>query len=63
MDKSGDRVALPILAFALLFGICQLGFNALTHGTLDDDMAPYDSQAWMMPFVVTGHEMGDYLMP
>lgn len=44
-------------------GVRHVGFNALTHGTLDDDTAPYDSQAWMMPFVVTGHEMGDYMMP
>ena len=46
-----------------LRGLRHIGVNALAHGTLFDDAAPYDSQAWMMPYVVTGQEMGDYLGP
>ncbi|MFI5371667.1 MAG: hypothetical protein ACHQ52_08920 [Candidatus Eisenbacteria bacterium] len=42
-------------------GLRHVGIDALTRGTLFDDSAPYDSQAWMMPYVVIGHEMGDYL--
>jgi len=44
-------------------GLRHVGLNALTHGTLYDDTAPYDSQAWMVPFVITGHELADYLTP
>jgi hypothetical protein len=35
-------------------GLRHVGVNALTHGTLFDDTAPYDSQAWILPFVVRG---------
>ncbi len=44
-------------------GLRHVGVNALTHGTLYDDTAPYDSQAWMMPYVVTGQGLGDMLTP
>jgi hypothetical protein len=33
-------------------GLRHFGVNALSHGTLFDDAAPYDSQAWIIPFVV-----------
>lgn len=33
-------------------GFRHFGVNALSHGTLFDDTAPYDSQAWVVPFVV-----------
>jgi len=29
----------------------HLGVNALSHGTLLDDAAPYDSQSWIVPYV------------
>jgi len=40
-------------------GLRHFGVNALSHGTLFDDAAPYDSQAWLFPFVV--HEADDKL--
>lgn len=40
-------------------GLRHFGVNALSHGTLFDDTAPYDSQAWILPFVVRGD--GDVL--
>ena len=33
-------------------GLRHFGVNALSHGTLFDDTAAYDSQAWLMPFAV-----------
>jgi len=33
-------------------GLHHFGVNALSHGTLFDDTAPYDSQAWILPFRV-----------
>ena len=31
-------------------GLHHFGVNALSHGTLFDDQAPYDSQSWMFPY-------------
>ena len=33
-------------------GVHHFGVNALSHGTLFDDQAPYDSQSWIEPFIV-----------
>lgn len=33
-------------------GLRHFGVNALSRGTLFDDSAPYDSNAWIFPFVV-----------
>jgi hypothetical protein len=32
-------------------GIHHFGVNALSHGTLFDDQAPYQSDAWILPYV------------
>ncbi|HTR97698.1 MAG TPA: hypothetical protein VMH61_07320 [Candidatus Acidoferrales bacterium] len=32
------------------WGMRHFGVNALSHGTLFDDTAPYDSKAWILPF-------------
>lgn len=40
-------------------GLRHFGVNALSRGTLFDDSAPYDSQAWLFPFVV--HDADDRL--
>jgi len=37
-------------------GFRHVGVNALSHGTLFDDEAPYSSQAWIVPYVVRGGE-------
>lgn len=34
-------------------GIHHFGVNALSHGTLFDDVAPYSSDAWILPYVTT----------
>jgi len=33
-------------------GLRNFGVDALSHGTLFDDAAPYDSNAWIFPYVV-----------
>ena len=33
-------------------GLKHVAVNALSHGTLFDDVAPYDSKAWALPYVV-----------
>ena len=38
-------------AGALLHGLRHLGLDAISHGTLFDDQAPYDSQRWVFPFL------------
>jgi len=41
--------------------IGHFGVNALSRGTLFDDTAPYDSQAWLLPFLVVPDEIADAL--
>jgi hypothetical protein len=41
--------------------ILHFGVNALSNGTLFDDQAPYDSQAWILPFLVVPDEIADAL--
>jgi hypothetical protein len=38
-------------AGALLHGMRHLGLDAISHGSLFDDQAPYDSQRWVFPFL------------
>jgi hypothetical protein len=35
-----------------LTGLHHVGVNALSHGTLLDDTAAYDSQSWIEPYLV-----------
>jgi hypothetical protein len=37
-------------------GLRHVAVNALSRGTLFDDVAPYDSKAWSLPFVVEAPE-------
>jgi hypothetical protein len=39
----------------------HIGVNALSHGTLSDDQLPYDSQAWILPFMVKPNQMAEEL--
>ena len=41
--------------------IFHFGVNALSHGTLFDDQAPYDSQAWLLPVLLDPDEVADAL--
>lgn len=39
----------------------HFGVNALSNGTLFDDQAPYDSQAWILPYVLAPTELPEYV--
>jgi hypothetical protein len=41
--------------------IFHFGVNALSHGTLFDDQAPYDSQAWLLPVLLAPDQVADAL--
>jgi hypothetical protein len=41
--------------------IFHFGVNALSHGTLFDDQAPYDSQAWLLPVVLAPDQVAEAL--
>jgi hypothetical protein len=38
----------------------HFGVNAFSHGTLYDDVAPYDSQTWFLPYAITTDIPVDY---
>src|SRR5262249_18578043 len=40
-------------------GVRHFGVNALSHGTLFDDVAPYDSQAWLFPDGIEPEPLAD----
>jgi hypothetical protein len=42
-------------------GLFHVGVNALSNGTLFDDQAPYDSQAWIVPGVVSPTVLAEYV--
>jgi hypothetical protein len=57
--NNGDGTYTLVWTVPALAGVRHLGVNALSHGTLYDDAAPYDSQAWILPYVVTPTELAD----
>lgn len=58
-QNNGDNTYSTTWTVAALAGVRHLGVNALSHGTLFDDEAPYDSQAWILPYVVEPTELAD----
>jgi hypothetical protein len=42
-------------------GLRHIGVNALSHGTVFDDQLPYDSQAWVLPFMIKPNQMAEEL--
>lgn len=62
--NNGDNTytaTLPMPREECVFSLRHIGVNALSHGTLFDGQAPYDSQAWIAPFAVRPFEMAAYL--
>lgn len=57
--SNGDGTYTATWKARALAGVHHLGVNALSHGTLFDDQAPYDSQAWILPYVVAPTELAD----
>jgi len=58
-QNNGDNTYSATWTVAALTGVRHLGVNALSHGTLFDDVAPYDSQAWILPYVIVPTELAD----
>src|SRR5262249_6511224 len=42
-------------------GLHHFGVNALSNGTLFDDQAPYDSQAWIVPYHVAPSPIAEFM--
>ncbi len=59
--NNGDRTYTGRWKAPLMRGVGHVGVNALSHGTLFDDLAPYDSQAWVLPYHVRPTELPEYM--
>lgn len=59
--NNGDNTYTAQVRAGWLAGVHHFGVNALSHGTLFDDAAPYDSQAWILPYVVQPTELADFM--
>jgi hypothetical protein len=57
--NNGDNTYSIQLRTGMMGGVHHLGIDALAHGTLFDDAAAYDSQAWILPYVVKPTVLAD----
>lgn len=61
LKNNGDDTYSGTFRTGWLAGVRHFGVNALSHGTLFDDTAPYDSQAWILPYIVEPTALADYM--
>jgi hypothetical protein len=61
MANNGDNTYTATFPAGDLEGWRHFGVNALSHGTLYDDELPYDSKAWVLPYVIASTPEVDYL--
>lgn len=59
--NNGDNTYTGVFRSAWMAGVNHFGVNALSHGTLFDDAAPYDSQAWILPYVVVPTDLAEFM--
>lgn len=59
--NNGDNTYTAAFRTSWWAGVHHLGVNALSHGTLFDSEAAYDSQAWLLPYVVVPTELAEFL--
>jgi hypothetical protein len=57
LHPNGDNTYSGVFRVPEMLGVRHVGVNALSRGTLYDDEAPYDSQAWIIPYLVGGHDV------
>jgi hypothetical protein len=57
--NNGDHTYTAVFPVPDLEGLHHVGVNALSHGTLFDDVAPYDSQSWIEPYLVHPIQIAD----
>jgi hypothetical protein len=60
-QNNGDGTYTRTFTAGSLQGWRHFGVNALSHGAIYDDAAPYDSKAWIFPYVIVGGPNVDYL--
>jgi hypothetical protein len=58
---NGDGTHTGVWRAPLRAGVGHVGIDAFARGTLFDDAAPYDSQAWVLPYVVTPSLLAEYM--
>jgi hypothetical protein len=58
-QNNGDDTYTLVWTTTATDGVRHFGVNALSHGTLFDDQAPYDSQAWILPYLAGAPELAD----
>ena len=51
--NNGDNTYTGVFRAGFLAGVQHAGVNALSNGTLFDDEASYDSQAWILPYILS----------
>lgn len=61
LTNNGDGTYSGTFRVGLITGVRHFAVNALSHGTLFDDTAAYDSQAWILPYVVAPTQLADFL--
>jgi hypothetical protein len=59
--NNGDGTYTAKFRAGIRDGWRHFGVNVLSHGTLFDDAAPYDSKAWIFPYVMLGGPNVEYL--
>jgi hypothetical protein len=58
-QSNGDDTYTLVWTTTATDGVQHFGVNALSHGTLFDDQAPYDSQAWILPYLAGTPPLAD----
>jgi hypothetical protein len=61
LANNGDGTYTGKFRAGVFEGWRHFAVNALSHGTLFDDAALYDSRAWIFPYVIVGGPEVDYL--
>ncbi len=58
---NGDGTHTGVFHLPMMGGLGHVGVNALAHGTLFDDTAPYSSQAWVLPYQVKPSLLAEFM--
>jgi hypothetical protein len=55
--NNGDNTYTGVFRAPFVLGIHHLGLNALSHGSIFDDQAAYDSESWLFPYVLRHEDL------
>ncbi|HYM80204.1 MAG TPA: hypothetical protein VEY91_02195 [Candidatus Limnocylindria bacterium] len=58
--NNGDNTYSGVWRVGAVAGLRHVGVNALSHGTLYDDQERYDSQSWILPYLVRPNQLAEY---